>query len=55
MTISAKELIINDDIRARDVRMIDENNGQLGIMSLNDAKSYAYDKGLDLVLIAPTA
>ena len=35
--------------------MIDENNGQLGIMSLNDAKIYAYDKGLDLVLIAPTA
>lgn len=55
LTISAKELIINDDIRAREVRMIDENNGQLGIMSLNDAKIYAYDKGLDLVLIAPTA
>ena len=55
LTISAKELIINDDIRAREVRMIDENNGQLGIMSLNDAKTYAYDKGLDLVLIAPTA
>lgn len=35
--------------------MIDENNGQLGIMSLNDAKTYAYDKNLDLVLIAPTA
>ncbi len=35
--------------------MIDENNGQLGIMSLNDAKTYAYDKGLDLVMIAPTA
>ena len=35
--------------------MLDENNGQLGIMSLNDAKTYAYDKGLDLVLIAPTA
>lgn len=55
MTISAKELIINDDIRAREVRMIDENNGQLGIMSLNDAKTYAYDRGFDLVLIAPTA
>ena len=35
--------------------MIDENNGQLGIMSLNDAKTYAYDRNLDLVLIAPTA
>lgn len=35
--------------------MLDENNGQLGIMSVNDAKSYAYERGLDLVLIAPTA
>lgn len=35
--------------------MLDENNGQLGIMSLNDAKSYAYERELDLVLIAPTA
>ncbi len=35
--------------------MLDENNGQLGIMNLNDAKTYAYDRGLDLVLIAPTA
>lgn len=35
--------------------MLDENNGQLGIMSLNDAKTYAYDHGYDLVLIAPTA
>lgn len=35
--------------------MLDENNGQLGIMHINDAKAYAYDKGLDLVLIAPQA
>ncbi len=35
--------------------MLDENNGQLGIMSLNDAKTYAYDRGFDLVMIAPTA
>lgn len=55
LTISAKELIINDDIRVREVRMLDENNGQLGIMSLNDAKAYAYDRGYDLVMIAPNA
>ena len=55
LTISAKELLINDDIRAKEVRMLDENNGQLGIMSLNDAKTYAYDHGYDLVMIAPTA
>jgi len=55
VTISTKELYINDDIRAKEVRMLDENNNQLGIISLNDAKAYAYDRGLDLVLIAPTA
>lgn len=55
LTISAKELLINDDIRAKEVRMLDENNGQLGIMSLNEAKTYAYEHGFDLVLIAPTA
>ena len=55
ITISAKELTINDDIRVKEVRMLDENNGQLGIMNLNDAKAYAYERGLDLVLIAPTA
>ena len=55
LTISAKELIINDDIKVKEVRMLDENNGQLGIMSLNDAKAYAYDHGYDLVLIAPSA
>lgn len=53
--ISAKELLINDDIRAKEVRMFDENNAPMGIMELNNAKTYAYDKGLDLVLIAPQA
>ena len=55
LTISAKELFINDDIRVKECRMLDENGGQLGVMSLNDAKAYAYDRGLDLVLIAPQA
>lgn len=55
LTISAKELFINDDIRIKECRMLDENGGQLGVMSLSDAKSYAYDRGYDLVLIAPQA
>lgn len=55
LTISAKELHINDNIRAKEVRMLDENGEQLGIMSLDDAKTYAYDRDLDLVLIAPQA
>ena len=53
--ISAKELFINDDIRAKEVRLLDENGDQLGIKSLDEAKEYAYEKGVDLVCIAPQA
>ncbi len=35
--------------------MLDENGNQLGIMPLQQARAYAYDRGLDLVLIAPQA
>ncbi len=35
--------------------MLNEDNEQIGIMSLSDAKAYAYDNGYDLVLIAPNA
>ena len=55
ITISAKELHINDEIRAKEVRMLDENGTQLGIMDLDSAKKYAADRDLDLVLIAPQA
>ncbi len=55
LTISAKELFINDDIKAKEVRMLDENGEQLGVMDLDSAKTYAYDRDLDLVLIAPQA
>ena len=53
--ISSKELLINDEIKAAQVRMIGSEGEQLGIMSLEEAKSYAYDKGVDLVLMAPGA
>ena len=51
--IGAKDLIINDDIKVDEVRMLDENGDQLGVMPLSKAKEYAYDKDLDIVLIAP--
>jgi len=35
--------------------MLDEEGEQLGIMSLDEAKEYAYERGLDLVMIAPQA
>ncbi len=45
----------NGKIRAREVRVLDENKQQLGVMSLNEAIRLAMSKGLDLVEIAPNA
>lgn len=52
---STKDLIINDEIKAKEVRLVGENGEQLGVMSLNDAKEYAYSRDLDLVLMAANA
>ena len=46
---------INDEIHVKEARVVGPENEQLGIMTLNDAKEYAYSRDLDLVLIAPTA
>jgi translation initiation factor IF-3 len=42
-------------IRIREVRIIDEEGQQLGVMPTADALSLAQEKGLDLVEVAPTA
>ena len=49
------ELMINEQIRDREVRVISENGEQLGIMSSKDALKLAKEAELDLVKIAPTA
>lgn len=49
------ELMINEQIRDKEVRVIGENGEQLGIMSAKEAQKLAEDAGLDLVKIAPTA
>lgn len=46
---------VNEQIVARQVRVIDEQGNQLGIMSPSDALRDAYERGLDLVEVAPTA
>lgn len=53
--ISTKELQINEEIRAKEVRIVGENGEQVGVMSTSAALSMAYEKDLDLVLIAPNA
>ena len=46
---------MNDAIRAREVRVVDANGDQLGIMSARDALEVAGERGLDLVEVAPGA
>jgi len=53
--ISREDVQINEAIRAREVRLIDENNTQLGIVGIRDALRIAVEKDLDLVNVAPTA
>ena len=49
------DLMINEQIRDKEIRLIGENGEQLGIMSAKDAMKLAEEAGLDLVKIAPTA
>ena len=49
------ELMINEQIRDKEVRVIGENGEQLGIMSAKEALKLAEEAELDLVKIAPTA
>ena len=50
-----KDLLINEEIKVPEVRVIGSNNEQLGIMKIEDARTYAYNNGVDLVLIVPNA
>ena len=49
------DLMINEQIRDKEVRLIGEDGEQLGIVALKDALQMAKDAELDLVKIAPTA
>ena len=53
--VSIKDLPINEEIRDKEVRVIDTDGSQLGIMSARDAYKIALEKNLDLVKIAPQA
>ena len=45
---------VNQHIRVRQIRVIDEEGQQLGVLETADALALALRKGLDLVEIAPT-
>ena len=48
-----QDLPINQNIRAREVNLIDEQGQKLGTMELRKAQEIADEKKLDLVLVAP--
>lgn len=50
-----KDVMLNGEIRASEVRCIGDDGTQYGIISRNEALSIAEEAGLDLVLIAPDA
>ena len=49
------ELMINEQIRDKEVRLINAEGEQLGVMSSKDAMKLAREANLDLVKIAPNA
>ena len=50
-----QDLPINEQIRANKVQIIDNEGNKIGSISLNEALDMAYEKKLDLVLVAPNA
>lgn len=54
-TISKETPRINEEIRARELRIVGQDNEQLGIMSSREALALAEEQKLDLVEIAPNA
>ncbi|MCL6589132.1 MAG: translation initiation factor IF-3 [Firmicutes bacterium] len=51
----SNELRINEEIRAKEIRVVSSEGEQLGIMTVKDALKIALEKELDLVEVAPTA
>lgn len=55
MNIATKETQINEEIRDKEVRVIDSDGTQLGVMPIAEAMRLAEEKNTDLVKIAPQA
>ncbi|HWP52003.1 MAG TPA: translation initiation factor IF-3 [Clostridia bacterium] len=55
MNISVKELLINEDIKDKEVRVIGADGEQLGIMDTREAQRLSIEQNLDLVKIASQA
>ena len=54
-SISTKEMMINEEIKFKEVRVVGVDGEAVGIMSSDAALKLAYDQGYDLVLMAAQA
>lgn len=52
---TADEILINENIKAKQVRLIDADNENRGIVSIKEALAVAEEAGLDLIEISPQA
>jgi translation initiation factor IF-3 len=55
ITTKSEEIMVNEMISAKSVRVISDDGSQLGILPTQEAIVLANDKGLDLVEVAPNA
>ncbi len=53
--VISKDHLVNEDIRAKEVRLVGAEGEQIGIKPFREALQMAYDANLDLVNVAPTA
>lgn len=53
--IRKTELLMNEDVRDREIRLIDTDGTMLGIMTSKNAQELAISKNLDLIKIVPDA
>lgn len=53
--IISKDFLLNEEIREKEIRVLDSDGSQLGMMFSRDALQLAEEKELDLVMISPTA
>ena len=51
--MAAQNYRVNRQIRSREVRLIDHEGGQVGVVSIDEARKIAQDAGLDLVEVSP--
>lgn len=53
--LTIADILMNEQIREKEIRVIGEDGSQLGIMSAAEAQKIADEAELDLIMISPTA